>query len=349
MWGSRSKRRVSIFVAEADVAAVTGALLGLASLTFVAEEEQPPSDWTPPTEDTWSELADTYEDLEERAARLLEMLQLSPEPAPVPVSAAPRQDAYDMVETLRAAERAVTAWNDQSDTLETQREHIELLMEEVRPLVPLDVPVERLRDTQFLYVRVGTVPREHLADLYLALSHHLFVILPVHTFEDRVLVFAASAKDDAAILDQTLESAAVECLDLPEELHGPAKAVLEQLADRRDAMEAQRAELSRGRRRLVTEWGDRLLRLWHQAARNRAITRQITQFSQHEDFYLIVGEVAEDAVAEVEAAVQRVAEAPYAVTTAPASEPQAHLPARVIGRLRRSVRRLGSWVNPGIG
>lgn len=116
MWRSPPTRRVSIFVSEVDVVAVTEALLDCDSFRPVAGDEYDTSFGTAAERgNRWSELADTYEDLERRLTQLLAILHISTESAPVPAQIAPRQDAYDIVEILRTAEREVMTWKKEND------------------------------------------------------------------------------------------------------------------------------------------------------------------------------------------------------------------------------------------
>lgn len=286
MFRPTSMRKINIFTGEEHVEEVT---VALAHLNVFHVAGAPDLEvWREATGE-WSGLANTYSDQARRLRTVLQTLDLNPDEAALPDRLEPREDAPRIEQALDEIEQDVGAWKDDRDDAERSLERLRLLQTSVHQLGPLDIPVERLRELEYLYLTVGTMPRENLADLEVALFRIPFVVVPVYEYEDRVLVFAASAREHGAILDRALRSVYLNPLELPEELTGSPRAVAATLDTRIEEAERRLSELEGKRQQLAHEHGSRLRTLWRQAQSNAAVTDAVSQFGQHEDVYLLIG------------------------------------------------------------
>ena len=298
-----SMRYVNIFVLEEDVERVTAALgsLGTLHLSQVGDDEA----WTREQGGRRSEQRSGYESLERTLEELMDALQI---PSVAPQSsygAEPGRDLQQVREEIDTIGEGVDDWQERKSGAEEKMEQLQLLQEEVRALAPLDVSLERLRAFETLHLVVGSLPRENLERLQVALFRIPFVIIPVYEGDDCVLVYAACAAEDAAILRRALESAFFEPLELPEGLTGPPSEALQELEDQLDQVTETLRELEREREQMAQDHGDRLRVLRGVVRYNASLLETIDQFGQHDETYLISGWVP---VGELEALVETVDE-----------------------------------------
>lgn len=283
-------RKLNIFVLEEHVEAVTIALARLEAFHVIGTSNI--ERWTEGAGE-WSGLADQYGNQARRLDAVLATLRMDRDGAPVQQHLDPRGDIAHIEEGLRDAENEVEQWSDRRQDAERRHEHLRLLRESVRQLVPLEVSVERLRKLEYLYLSVGTMRATNLADLEVALFRIPFVIMPVHEHNNQMLIFAASAQEHGAILERALRSAYIEPLELPDELSGSPEDVLAELKIRIDEAEQHLTQLDGEREQLARKYGDQLLSLWHRARSNAAMTETMGQFGRHGEVYLLTGWVPE--------------------------------------------------------
>lgn len=301
MFKSIPMRKINVFVLEEHVEDVTVALARLKAfhVTGTPNIEK----WTE-AGGRWSGLADQYHTQTRRLAAVLQTLQIERTEAPAPAPLEPRSDVFRIEDGLYDAEREAQAWSDRRHATEQNLEQLRLLRQSVRQLAPLDVPVERLRELEYLYLSVGTMRAANLADLEIALFRIPFVIIPVHEHDDRVLIFAASAQEHGAILERALQSAYMEPLELPDELTGSPGDVLDELEGRIAEADQRLTRLEEERDQLAQKHGERLLSLWRQARSNAAVAETMSQFSRHGRIYLLAGWVPEPRLEDVIAVIR---------------------------------------------
>lgn len=279
--------KLNIFVLEEDIGQVTTTLARLKILDL--SESKARGAWSDQEIAPWTELAETYADLKRRSEKLLEILEIKPDGLPAPERLLPKSDALHLEQVLEEVESTVLAWQDRREELERKTEQLQALAHEMEWLPALDISVEEMRSLRYLHLVLGTIPRETLERLEIVLFRIPFVIVPVHEYEEKVLLFAATDKDHAPILDRTLRSAFLEPLTLPEDLHGSPQEVLQQLKDRLNEVEERRDKQEQERRRLVQQWEEQLVTLWGRSANNAAITTTINRLARYEEVFLMTG------------------------------------------------------------
>lgn len=289
MFTPAQMRKVNIFLQEQDVEAVTVALARHAMLDLNEGEQQA---WGSAEPSRWSDLAATYTSQSRRLEQTLETLGIDRPPVTPPEQLEPGQDADLIAAQLHAAAKAVQDWQVRQEAVEKELEHLDLLVQQMQLLQPLHVSLEELRQLQFLHLVVGSIPRESLDNLQVVLFRLPFVIVPVHTYDERVLIFAATDQAHVAILERALRSVFLQPLELPDELSGTAAEVITTLQERRAEVEQQRKALAQERRQLADNWRETLLSRWCRARSNAAVTRTISRLGYRREIYLMTGWVA---------------------------------------------------------
>ncbi len=300
-------QRVNIFIREEDIERAAIALARLGVLD-VSETQETQGAWAEEEEAHWLGLANTYGKQHERLHHLINILELDQPHLPVPEQLSPEEDAARIKETLHEAETVIDDWQSRHTEAQKNREQVELLIEEMRLLEPLPEAVENLQNLDYLYLTVGTVPRENLEKLQVALFRIPFVILPIHHYDERALIFAATDQTYAPILDRTLRSVFMEPLELPEDVSGSPQEIIANLEKRLAEIKQRQETLAQERRRLAQEWRTTLLTLWQQAYSNKKVVDLINQLRQHEDIYLITGWIPAQSLDNVLLALENVTE-----------------------------------------
>lgn len=287
MFWPASMRHVNIFVLQDDVLRVTVALgkLGVLHLAQVEESSQ----WERGGEDPWSERADQYASLERELGDLLDVLEIPREAAPAPEVKVPEEQIEDVEALIDEVRASMEDWEARRAATEDEIRRLHLLEQEAEAIRPLDIPVERFRAMEHLHLVVGSLPQENLERLQMVLFTIPFVVVPIYEHDDRVFVFAVSARHDAAVLDRALESALLERLELPEGVTGSPAEALEELHARLEAAQRRLDELEEERKDVVNAYRERLLSRWTQMHYDATVLSTVQQYGRHEDAYLITG------------------------------------------------------------
>lgn len=311
MLRSNSKQTLSLFIQEQDVERIATALQRLTALELRPVEE---ANWAGEKRRHWSELVHRYSELKQRLEKLLQNLAIPQQAVPLLEPLEPAGDTTAIKETLRQAEQQLADWQGERREAEEAQRRLQLLIEEMHLLAPLDIPVEKLRQFRYLYFTVGTLPKDNLESIHLVLFHIPFVIIPFYESADRVLVFAATSQPQyISILDRALRSAFMEPLELPEHFSGAPLSIARELQKQLEQARHRLDELARQRQHLAENWRSPLLSLWQQVHQYLGIARQISQFGQHGPVYLVMGRIAQDHVNGLVEMVHNVAQGPHVI------------------------------------
>lgn len=291
MFSSAPMRKVNIFVSEENILDLTIALGRLEVLHL--DEAEVAEGWESSTGGYWSEQANRYASLERRLRNSLDTLGVSREGVDAPDQLVPREDARVIEEKIRDVEEELDDWQERKRAAKRARERLELVVEGTRLLSPLEISMEALQELDHLHLAIGTIPREDLSGLQMAIFRIPFVIIPTIERRERVLIFAATTQDNAAIMDLALRSAFFEPLELPKGVSGSPDEVLADLEKRLQEVEERLAQLEEERRQMAEARGDRLLEWWRRSQGNAQVTGLIDRFGRHGETNLIVGWVPE--------------------------------------------------------
>jgi V/A-type H+-transporting ATPase subunit I len=297
--------KIDIFLQEQDVVSVT---LALARLGVVSLSEGEQQEWSDSEQSHWSDLAATYTSQSRRLETLLTTLDISPAEGQPAAELNPEHDTAYIGDKLAEIEHTLQEWQEQTAEVEEQLDCLGLLVCSIQLLQPLDISIEAMRNLEFLHLVLGTLSREKFDNLQNILFRLPFVIVPVESSDERVLIFAATDTAHAAMLDRALHSAFMQPLEIPDDLKGAPAEVISTLEHRQKEARQRREELAQERNRLAQQWRETLLMLWQQARSNAVVTRTISRLGHYEDVYFITGWVPEKSLQQVVQSVEDVAE-----------------------------------------
>jgi V/A-type H+-transporting ATPase subunit I len=279
--------KVNIFVSEADIVDVIIALGRFGSVDLIETSHE--EGWETGRGGRWSELSDRYTSLAQRLSTVIDVLELARDDAPKPESLAPRQKIDHLQDEVDQIEGQVHDWQDRRQQAERRVEQLDLVVRALHELVPFDLSLEGIYGLEHLHVVFGAIPEDNFSGLQVVLFRIPFIIVPFARHEGSVYVLAASAQEDAPIMDRALKSAFFDPFALPKDAAGLPRDLVNRYEERlRDA----RAELEqvRGQRiALAEEHGRAVLADWRQAQTDSRIVETISRFGSHGQTYVIPG------------------------------------------------------------
>lgn len=241
----------------------------------------------------WRGLERRYSSLQRRVDQLFEDLGLEPEEVSV-TDLEPHHDHHHLEEQIQELEGEVSDYQDQTSRLEDRIQELEILIEEMRFLEPLELPVEVLRALEHIHLVVGTMPRQNLASLQMSLFRIPYVIIPVHEFDGKVLVFAATTRDQALILDMALDSTFLNPLEFDSEITGKPKQVLEDLRSELEQLREKCVDLQPPAEKYGEQCREDLSKYRTKITRNLKLVSVIENLGRREDVYFMTAWVREE-------------------------------------------------------
>lgn len=295
---------VNLFIYEEDIQAVTQALAQLGQLQIEPQSEVKGST----RQSNWQSLAASYAAQEQQLAELLNSLQVERVTTAFPEMLDVSNDLSQLSSTLQQAKSAIDNWQRRYHTAQDELSRLRLLIEQLRLLAPLNIPVEEMTALHDLHLTVGAMPTANLTRIQTALFRIPFVIIPAFKIGTRTLVFAATTPIHAPILDRALHSAFFEPIPIPEEVRGlPAQALAES-EKQAVAITAKIAELDEQRVQLAATWQEPLLLAWNRARACHILSEAIRAFQLHGQVYLIAGWAPTSSLQRLVSVVQEVSE-----------------------------------------
>ncbi len=323
----------NLFVLEADVEVVTAALARMEALHL---EDSVPEGWKPSPE--WTELADRYGRLRARLDEMFKVLGSKPLPqSPAAGDLYPGRDWRDIEARLAGPEETIQAFERQLKEAEQESERLKLSESQIELLLPLDMPVEGLRQLQYQAVSVGIMPSENIPRVAEALFQIPFILIPLESRKDRTLLLAASSTDHAAILDRALKSAFFEPIALPPEALGRPTEALKSLRRKAEELQVRLKDLDHRRKEMARELWPELSSLWRRATADGKLAEAIRRFPKYREISLISGWVPASELEKVRKAVESAAGHPIAMEVLKADPSRQSVPSLV-----RSPR----WLEP---
>jgi V/A-type H+-transporting ATPase subunit I len=303
MFAPAEMSEVDIFVFENDIEDVAQIIARLGVLHLL--DVNTLGKWAQDVSTEWVGRVSTYTTQERRVLELLNELGIEQTPRACEGRLDPAEDLVGIEEELRQVEEQTHSMIERQEALQQQLERWVLLEQSLDTLAPLSISISDLRQFQYLHLVAGTLPAENLARLEASLFRIPYRIIPVHNYRGRVLVFAFSAQEHAAILDRALESAFLDPMTLPEEFEGTAQEVLEQIQEKRRQAEEELTRLREEKQILAEDLAPQLLSLWTRIRRDRAISDAMAHFGHRGRVYLIAGWAPRDRVQELRQAVEK--------------------------------------------
>lgn len=212
---------------------------------------------------TWPEmdqLAGEYNLVERRLERVAGFLRLDSDVTAGESIVAPDETLSRARALLEQIEPEIKRLDDEIHSIQARRVRGERIEQLLGLLADLDVDISSLRSLNYLHLIVGMVPPEKLLRLEESLEEVPHLLLSGRRVNGRVLLFAFSLPNEAAVLDRALQSAYVERLEIPSELTGTPSQARAQLRLRDEELTGEVEDLEQQRRHLREQWGQDVYR-----------------------------------------------------------------------------------------
>jgi V/A-type H+-transporting ATPase subunit I len=274
---------VNLFIQDRDIQSVTLAIIrmGLFQVEMETQTTASSADWTGST--------NAYTSQASHLADLLKALDIVPQMLDLREEPDVRNDLARGVAAYNAGEREISCWQKKLTHALQEQERLDLLIEQLRLLVPVQIPIEKLAGFRILHLVAGTLPGQNLARIQTALFRIPFLILPVHESGARVLIFAATTHEHMPILERALHSALFEPIPLPQNLTGLPVEVLDDLQQQRTQCIQRIQALTEERRQLANTWQETLLAAWTRARIDALLADTLRRFPRQGHIYVVAG------------------------------------------------------------
>jgi len=311
-------REVHILVLDEDVESVTLALAQLGVIEL--SDSEMPSGWQQEVEEEWGRLASEYSALVRRLGDLFRLLELHPRPRPVH-HLSPRKDLEHMCTLCTTIEEAIRSWAKARAETEQRIQHRQALLKHLQILAPLDIPVEALQEQEHVYIALGVLQHENLPRLERSLFRIPFTILPIAQVDDHVAVVVVTPREHKETLDRALHSAFWTPISLPEDVRGSPQEAIAQVQAHLEDLHRQLQEHEAHRRRLIEQWEESLVEMWHRAQANALLARAMSRYGRRDSLRLISGWVP---ASQVDVLSQTILEITQGRVTIEVREPTPH-------------------------
>jgi V/A-type H+/Na+-transporting ATPase subunit I len=176
----------------------------------------------------WQETSASYASLERRILAILQALSLE-EGRP------PAGDLDSLLElgpaeaTVGQIEAEVKQVTDRLTEAQKHLEHLEITLRELEPLAGIDLDISMLHGSRYLFMILGILPVENLERLQTSLSRIQTEFVVLSKNPRKAVVWLASTKENAGVLERAARSAYVNPLTLPEGYQGTPAEIVEKL------------------------------------------------------------------------------------------------------------------------
>ncbi len=295
MFFPKAMTEIELIVPAKDLMAVTKVLSGHGSFHQVdSNYSYPGSDAD--SANIWQERAALYASLERRLQVVMQTLGVE-EGTPPPSQQFESMSEVDKirsdVERLEEEVRGIT------ERLHSERKRLEQLennLHQLKPLEGLDLDISQLRESRYLYSMLGYLPTANVERLQTSLARVPHVFLPLKQDAQKPVVWLASTKSNADVLERAARSAYLNPLSLPAGFQGTPSQIIESICREMEEANGKITELKEALGKLAAARKQELQKLLWEAHASRALADAIVRFGKLRYTYVIVGWVPTDSL-----------------------------------------------------
>jgi V/A-type H+-transporting ATPase subunit I len=242
---------------------------------------------------TWQETAGQYSALERRIQTVMQSLEIDEGQPP-----ASDLEAMVEIEKIRSmVEQVEGEVRSSSDELTEQRrrlEQLESILHQLEPVEDLDIDINSLRGSRYVFSMLGLMPSANLERLQTSLARVPHVFLTLRSDPARPVVWLAGTRANTDVLERAARSAYLDPLSLPGDYQGTPGNIIQSLRNTIESTQRRIDELQAALGRLGNERRQHLRELFWQAHTSRVLSEAIVRFGQLRHTYVITGWVPAD-------------------------------------------------------
>jgi V/A-type H+-transporting ATPase subunit I len=244
----------------------------------------------------WSEKASTYASLERRIQTILQVLTI-PEGNP------PSGDWINVVDIeiiqplVEKIERQVNQINQRLADTQKQIEQLRGYLTQLEPAAEFDVDIDAVRNPQYLYSVLGTIPNANIERLRTSLEKVSYVLTPLRQDKESSVVWLVGPKQNSEVLGRAIRSAYLNPLVLPETYRGTPEQII--AAIRKDIENAQQTITNEQAnfQRLQKEYQAQLQNFYWRVRASRILAETIGHYGNLRHISIITGWVPKSKIA----------------------------------------------------
>jgi len=292
--------RVELIIPERDVVPVTETLIGSSLFHLSSSVYAEVQDSEYHTQE-WQEQTTAFAALEQQLESMLTALDVQEPPPPSePVHLIQLSDARSEVERL---DQEVRRPIDADGEVRREIAQHQRYLDELEPLVDLEVDLDALRNAEYVHVILGVMPTANIERFRSSLELIPFALVPLHGEEHLTTVALFGRRSDADILERAARSAYVNPLNPPEGYHGTPDEAIAALKKTISELRQRAVEGQQTIQELRKTHSPELSALLRRVRASRTLTNTVAEFGRLHYTYLAAGWVP---TAEVPALEQQI-------------------------------------------
>ena len=287
MFFPQAMTEIELIVPAKDLLAVTKTLSGRGIFQQVDSSYLSP-EIKSPAPNTWQEKATAYAGLERRVLNIIQALGIE--------EGNPPKGGFEsliQVETtgpiVDQIEQEVKKITEIAAEENKKVEQLRSILNQLEPVADIELDISALRNPNFLYSLLGTMPAANMERLQTSLSRVPFVFLPLRQDNQNAVVWLVGPKNSSDILERAARSAYLNPLSLPDGYQGTPVAIIKLLhkniEESQKTIEAQKSQIAQLRK----TYQKQLQGMLWEIRSSRMLTDAITRYGRLQYTYLVVG------------------------------------------------------------
>jgi V/A-type H+-transporting ATPase subunit I len=287
MFFPEAMTELELIIPEKDLLPVTKVLAGRGVFHQV-DASYLSSDEASKSLGTWKEQAAAYSALERQILLTMQALAVDEGP-PLSIDEETMVDLGTVRPLVDQIERDVKNSNDQLIENQNKLENLRSHILQLEPIAEVDLDISLLRNQQYIYSTLGTMPAVNLERLETSLARIPYVLMTLRKEREDAVVWLTGARFNADILDRAARSAYLNPLELSDTHEGTPSEIIKSL---RQEIENTQKEIENQKSaivRLHDAYEKQLQTLLWQVRASKLLADAMARFGKLNYTYLIVG------------------------------------------------------------
>jgi V/A-type H+-transporting ATPase subunit I len=287
MFFPEAMTELELIIPEKDLLPVTKVLAGRGVFHQV-DASYLSSDEASKSLGTWKEQAAAYSALERQILLTMQALAVDEGP-PLSIDEETMVDLGTVRPLVDQIERDVKNSNDQLIENQNKLENLRSHILQLEPIAEVDLDISLLRNQQYIYSTLGTMPAVNLERLETSLARIPYVLMTLRKEREDAVVWLTGARFNADILDRAARSAYLNPLELSDTHEGTPSEIIKSL---RQEIENTQKEIENQKTAIIQlhdTYEKQLQTLLWQVRASKLLADAMARFGKLNYTYLIVG------------------------------------------------------------
>jgi V/A-type H+-transporting ATPase subunit I len=262
----------------------------------------------------WADKSVAFAELERRIRSMMQTLDVSEgtPPSTVSDSVLELEEVRSMVGRL---EQDLQSMTEELSSTQKKLEELQGYAQQLEPIAQLDINLDVLRQPQYVFSLLGTMPTDRVERLRTSIVRIPFLLISLHQDRRNTTVWLLGTQKDADILQRAARSAYLNEMNLPQRYQGTPSQIWKTIQE----------EIEHTQQRIAQEQGtlaelhevrkEQLQQLLWRVRASRMLTDAIARFGRLHYTYLIIGWVPTSRLASLNERLKQVSDAIFVQAT----------------------------------